>query len=191
MKTITEILGGAQTLLPLTYELKECFLEYLTNDQKLFLAILQKIESVIEINERQTTMGLSAYPQKAFFRAFLAQSFFKLDTLKDLRSRLKVDANLRLLCGFKNVPSPPTFSRRHSSLAEEKLSEIAHENLIRGHLSDILVGHISRDSTAIAVRSKVVKHSEYINLNNTKKYKRETPPRISPTSSTNRRGVLG
>jgi transposase len=175
MKTITEILGGAQTLLPVEYPLQECFPEYLNNNQKLFLAIIQRIESSITIQEGHSNKGRPAYPNICFFRAFLAQSFFKLDTMEDLRSRLHVDGNLRILCGFQKVPSLPTFSRRHSLLAEKGTSQTAHEHMIKENLASSMIGHISRDSTAIAVRSKVVKAKKEISRSTEKKYKRGRP----------------
>src|SRR5574344_590998 len=98
MKTITEILGGGQTLLPINYDIQKCFPELLSTKHKLFLAALQKIESSVSIHERQTNKGRPAYPSICFFRAFLAQAFFKLDTMEDLRSRLATDENLRILC---------------------------------------------------------------------------------------------
>ena len=175
METITEILGGAQTLLPVTYPIQECFPEYLSNTQKVFLAVLQIIESSITIPEEHSNKGRPAYPNIFFFRAFLAQSFFKLDTMEDLRSRLHADGNLRILCGFQKVPSLPTFSRRHSLLAENGTAQTAHEHMIKTHLNGSLIGHISRDSTAIAVRSKVIRNKKQPSLSNAKKYKRGRP----------------
>jgi len=175
MKTITEILGGAQTLLPIDFHLQDCFPEYLSNNQKLFLAILQKVESSITIPEGHSNKGRPAYPNIYFFRAFLAQSFFKLDTMEDLRSRLHADGNLRVLCGFQKVPSLPTFSRRHTLLAENEIAQTAHEHMIKENLSGSMIGHISRDSTAIAVRSKVVKASKRISRSIERKYKRGRP----------------
>ena len=39
MKTITEILGGAQALLDMNYDLQSCFEEHLTDGHKSFLSI--------------------------------------------------------------------------------------------------------------------------------------------------------
>jgi hypothetical protein len=175
MKTITEILGGGQTLLPINYDIQKCFPELLNTKHKLFLAVLQKIESSVSIHERQTNKGRPAYPYICFFRAFLAQAFFKLDTMEDLRSRLATDENLRILCGFHKIPSLPTFSRRHTLLSETGISKIAHEHMITSNLNGTIVGHISRDSTAIAVRSKVIKASKVLNRSNKRKYKRGRP----------------
>jgi hypothetical protein len=41
MKTITEIIGGAQGLLNISYNLQDVFEEYLTDEYKTFLHILR------------------------------------------------------------------------------------------------------------------------------------------------------
>ena len=47
MKTITEIIGGAQVLLDISYDLQSCFEENLNEQQKTFLHILRCIEEHI------------------------------------------------------------------------------------------------------------------------------------------------
>jgi hypothetical protein len=44
MKTITQILGGAQALLNIPYDLAGCFEEYLSDEYKIFLHMLRVIE---------------------------------------------------------------------------------------------------------------------------------------------------
>ena len=44
MKTISEIIGGAQILLPLEYELQDCFPELLNYEHRSFLHHLRVIE---------------------------------------------------------------------------------------------------------------------------------------------------
>ncbi|MHB9291140.1 hypothetical protein Holit_00212 [Hollandina sp. SP2] len=46
MKTITEIIGGAQGLLNISYNLQDVFEEYLTDEYKTFLHILRVLEEV-------------------------------------------------------------------------------------------------------------------------------------------------
>jgi hypothetical protein len=52
-----------------------------------------------------------------FMRVFLAQSFFRISTMEDLRKQLRTNPNLRKICGFSLVPSLSTFSRRLTELA--------------------------------------------------------------------------
>ena len=54
------------------------------------------------------------------------------------------------------MPSESVFSRAFAEFAATKLTERVHEALIRKTHQDRLVGHISRDSTAIEAREKPV-----------------------------------
>lgn len=44
--------------------------------------------------------------------------------------------------------------RAFAEFTEAKLAERVHEALIKNYLGDTLIGHISRDGTAIAAREK-------------------------------------
>lgn len=44
MKSVTEILGGAQNLLDISYDIQEVFEDYLTDMHHLFLSMLRIIE---------------------------------------------------------------------------------------------------------------------------------------------------
>lgn len=58
------------------------------------------------------------------------------------------------LVGHKKVPSESTFSRAFAEFAEHRLPERVHESLIKTHLGDALIGHLSRDGTAIPARER-------------------------------------
>ena len=45
MKSITEILGGSQMLLGISYEIQDIFEEYLTEEHRTFLALLRLLEA--------------------------------------------------------------------------------------------------------------------------------------------------
>ena len=67
------------------------------------------------------------------------------------------DSPLRRLCGWsraEEVPSEATFSRAFTAFADSALPSRLHEALIDKTLRDHLVGHVSRDSTAIEGREK-------------------------------------
>jgi hypothetical protein len=77
-----------------------------------------------------------------------------------LVERLANDRSLRRICGFpltKALPSESTFSRAFAEFAEWKLAERVHEVLVERYLGSELIGHISRDATAIEAREKPVK----------------------------------
>ena len=111
----------------------------------------------------QTWLNLPGRPQAdrhALARAFVAKAVFNLPTTLALIERLAADAVLRRLCGWESrseVPSESTFSRAFAEFAESSLPARVHEALIQKTHKDRVVGHISRDATAIEAREKPVK----------------------------------
>ena len=91
--------------------------------------------------------------------AFVAKTVLNLPTTVALIDRLAVDRSLRRICGFspcKELPSESTFSRAFDEFAESRLPERVHESLVTEHLGEELIGHISRDGTAITARERPV-----------------------------------
>ncbi|MEA5107073.1 MAG: transposase, partial [Sphaerochaeta associata] len=72
------------------------------------------------------------------------------------RNRLLSDPSLRQVCGFTSVPSEATFSRKFASHARQRLMEKALGPLVSSYLDGRIVGHVSRDSTAIEARETAV-----------------------------------
>jgi len=54
-KSITEILGGAQILFNISFDLQDCFEEYITEQHKAFLAMLRVVEEHLPAVERVYT----------------------------------------------------------------------------------------------------------------------------------------
>ena len=106
--------------------------------------------------------GLPGRPPEdraALARAFLAKAVFDIPTTRALIERLRVDRTLYQLCGWSSgdrLPSEATFSRAFAEFADSALASRLHETLIARTLKDHLVGHISRDATAIEGREKPV-----------------------------------
>jgi hypothetical protein len=95
----------------------------------------------------------------ALARAFIAKAVFELPTTDLLIERLKMDKPLRRLCGWSHlgeIPQTWTFSRAFAEFATSALPWRLHEALIKTAYDARLVGHISRDSTAIEAREKPV-----------------------------------
>lgn len=93
----------------------------------------------------------------ALARAFVAKAVFNLPTTTLLIEMLESDHTLRRLCGFlraADMPSEATFSRAFAEFAKSALPTRLHAALIERTHADRLVGHISRDSTAIAARER-------------------------------------
>lgn len=107
--------------------------------------------------------GLPGRPlseRAALARAFVAKAVFNLSTTRLLIDMLSADKTSRRLCGWQRageVPSEATFSRAFAEFAASALPSRLHEALIQATHADRLVGHVSRDSTAIEVREKPVK----------------------------------
>ena len=93
--------------------------------------------------------------RRALARAFLAKALWDLSTTRHLIDRLRADPALRRLCGWSRVgaiPSEATFSRAFAQFAGTGLAQRMHEALVVDVLGEALIGHVSRDSTAIESR---------------------------------------
>jgi len=174
MRSITQILGGCQMLFGISYDIQEVFEAYVTDEHRAFIQMLRVIEEFLPACDRPgSLLGRKSYDETAMVRSCLAKQFFTIGTVTSLRYRLLSDSSLRQICGFTRVPSEATFSRRYAWYAQEKLMEKTLGPLVSSYLGGRIVGHISRDSTAIEAREKA---------NNTKKEvkpkgKRGRPPK--------------
>jgi hypothetical protein len=132
----------------------------LTEKHKQLITVLEvaRIEAFVS-----TWSGLPGRPphdRAALARAFVAKAVIGLPTTSMLIDQLAVDKRLRRLCGWERpgqVPSESTFSRAFAEFAESELPSRVHEALIKTTHAERLVGHISRDATAIEAREKPVK----------------------------------
>ena len=89
--------------------------------------------------------------------AFVAKAVLGLTSTVGLIERLTVDRALRRICGFplcRKLPSEATFSRAFDEFAQQRLAERVHESLIKQHLGAALIGHLSRDGSAIEARER-------------------------------------
>ena len=93
----------------------------------------------------------------ALARAFIAKTIWDLPTTRDLIDWIDADPTLRRLCEWARrsaIPSEATFSRAFAEFAASKLPALMHEALVTTALETSVVGHVSRDSTAIGAREK-------------------------------------
>ena len=84
--------------------------------------------------------------------AFIAKSVYQFPTTRALLDALQARPVLRRLCGWERVEDIPeewTFSRAFAAFAAGELPQKIHAAMIRTHCADRLVGHVSRDATAI------------------------------------------
>jgi transposase len=132
----------------------------LTEKQQQLVATLE----LVRVEEFLSTMsGLPGRPPEdrtAIARAFVAKMVFTMPTTRVLIDRLKSDQQLRRICGWErksDIPKEWTFSRAFAEFSESRLPERVHEALIARSYAGEIVGHISRDSTAIEAREKPLK----------------------------------
>jgi Transposase DDE domain/Transposase domain (DUF772) len=110
--------------------------------------------------------GLPGRPpadRQALARAFVAKAVLGLPQTNQLIDRLIADKTLRRLCGWESrgqIPSESTFSRAFAEFAASALPARVHEALIKSTHAERLVGHISRDSTAIEARERPAKAAQ-------------------------------
>jgi hypothetical protein len=125
---------------------------------------LEKVIRVLELTQVNrfipSSRGFVGRPPKdrvALARAFVAKAVLDLRSTEALIDRLKADRALRRICGFERfhaIPGASRFSRVVAEFTALELPARVHEALIRAQLGDQIIGHIARDSTAIAAREK-------------------------------------
>ena len=78
-------------------------------------------------------------------------------TTRQLIQQLRVNTQMRRLCGWNSVsglPHESTFSRAFAEFAQSELPQMLHQALIKATQGQRLIGHMSRDSTAIEARER-------------------------------------
>jgi hypothetical protein len=103
--------------------------------------------------------GTPPHARVWMMHAFIAKSVYQFPTTSALLDALRSRPMLRRLCGWESVgevPSEPTFSRAFAAFAQDQLPQQIHENMIKVHAGPKLVGHLSRDATAIEAPERPV-----------------------------------
>ena len=134
--------------------------EPLTRKLKHLVTTLEliRIEDMVRVPEYW--QGQSPKNRKQIARAFVAKAVYNMDTTRELIDRLKISPALRRICGWQkahDIPHESSFSRAFKEFSESGLTQIVHSRLVKQHMGDKIVGHISRDSTSIDAREKPVR----------------------------------
>ena len=119
---------------------------------------MARIEALVP--DCRGSVGRPPAERAALARAFVAKAVFNITATTALIERVTTDKILRRLCGWEQaneIPSEATFSRAFAEFAASALPSRVHEALIAQTQKNRLVGHISRDSTAIEAREKPLK----------------------------------
>jgi hypothetical protein len=158
MGTITEMFGSIQRwLIPvLEDEVGE-----LTEKQKEFVMVVEAMDLEKYLPEFcWAGLGRRRKSRLSLLKGFVAKSVFGYQNTKIMIENGKGNPTIRRLCGWErecDVPSESTFSRAFAEFAKSELPQRIHEGMVKKHLGEKLVGHISLDSTAIEAREKSVK----------------------------------
>ena len=132
-------------------------LGFMTKLQLKFIEVLEisQIDSFIPYIGKRACRPTKS--RMALARCFLAKAVYNMATTEILIERLRSDLSLRRLCGYEKLeqlPSQATFSRAFDEFSKSCLAELVHENIVSEYLGEQLIGHVSRDSTAINAREK-------------------------------------
>jgi len=132
----------------------------LTQKQQELVTTLEMLRIEEFIYSCRGFTGRPAKDRTAIARAFVGKMVYNMPTTRILLDRLQTDISLRRICGWERVSDIPeewTFSRAFAEFSESQLPERVHEAFIIKHYNGEIVGHNSRDSTAINAREKPVK----------------------------------
>lgn len=132
----------------------------LTEKQKQLVEVLELAQIETHLPYVGRVPGRPLESRSAIARAFVAKAVYNMPTTEVLIDHLVSNTKLRRLCGWEkksDVPSSATFSRAFAEFAKSQLAERVHAAVIERHLGSQLIGHISRDSTAIVAREKPTK----------------------------------
>jgi hypothetical protein len=164
---ISWLMGTVQkSLFP---HLDECLPTPLTEGEKHLIKILEliQIEKHVPVSASRQWLGRPIKEREAIARAFVAKAVLNYQRTSSLRNELLSSPNLRVVCGFarrKDVVSESTFSRAFREYAKAGMGSTVHDILIREHLGAELIGHISRDATAIVGREKPAKKMKPVKI---------------------------
>src|SRR5215472_5871007 len=142
------------------HHIQSCLFPWLTEEVGPLTEAHRKLIATLEILRIEAFVrswpdlpGRPPHDRAALARAFVATAVMVLE-------RLQADRQLRRLCGWESagqLPSEATFSRGFAEFARSALPGRVHEALIKRTHEERLVGHISRDATAIEARERPVK----------------------------------
>lgn len=155
--TLAAIFGGLQRrLFP---ELREEVGELTDLDQRFVQVVsVLRLEPLVEPYQ-WGGVGRPPLSRYGLALSFIAKAVYNFPTTRHLLDALKTRPTLRRLCGYERgsqIPDEATFSRAFSDFAAGELPQQIHVTLVKEHVAPRLIGHVSRDSTAIQAREKVV-----------------------------------
>jgi len=137
--------------------LEECCERPLTQKEHQLVSILEVLEIEKFAGRLPQRFGRKPWERPAMARAFVGKAVYNHPHTRATIEALRASPAFRRICGFvrrTDVPSESTFSRAFAEFARMGLGERVHEALVERWVKPELVGHISRDATAIRGREK-------------------------------------
>jgi len=139
--------------------LEECGERPLTGKEQQLVSILEVLHIEKFAGRLPRRFGRKPCERPALARTFVAKAVYNHPHTRATIEALQASPGLRRLCGFvrrADIPSEATFSRAFAEFARLGLGEKVHAALVAEWVKPELVGHISRDATAIEGREKPV-----------------------------------
>lgn len=137
--------------------LEECWERPLSEKERQLVSILEVLQIEKFVRRPGQRCGRKPWERQALARAFVGKAVYNHPTTRATWQALRASPVFRRICGFvglAEVPSESTFSRAFAEFAALGLGERVHEALVAKYVQPGLVGHISRDATAIHGREK-------------------------------------
>jgi hypothetical protein len=139
--------------------LEECGERPLTEKERQLVNILELLQIEKFVGRPAQRFGRKPWERQALARALVAKTVYNHPHTRATIEALRASPVFRRICGFvrrTDIPSESTFSRAFAEFAESGLGEKVHQALVEQWVTPELVGHISRDATAIKGREKPV-----------------------------------
>lgn len=154
-EAVSWLMGTLQrNLIP---RLEECWERPLTDKEQQLVSILEVLQIEKFVRRPGQRFGRKPWERQALARAFVGKAVYNHPHTRATIEALRASPVFRRLCGLvrpAEVPSESTFSRAFAEFAEMGLGEKVHQALVEQWVKPELVGHISRDATAIEGREK-------------------------------------
>lgn len=147
--------------------LEQCCVSPLSQQEKHLVKILEIIEIERHVPKSRQWTGRPAAERRAIGRSYVAKTVLGYPHTRSLINELHARPNLRLICGFpkqRDVPSESTFSRAFAEFANHGLGTVVHDALVQDYVQGELIGHVSRDSTAIVGREKAARKEKVVKV---------------------------
>jgi len=137
--------------------LEECWERPLSEKERQLVSILEVLQIEKFAGRPSQRFGRKPWERQALGRALVGKAVYNHPHTRTTIEALRGSPSFRRICGFVSlgdIPSEATFSRAFAEFAEIGLGDRVHEALVGQWVKPGLVGHISRDATAIEGREK-------------------------------------